>query len=144
MAANGTHSLKITLIDQNLDSRDYKMVVNFFKKPLPLVIKNMTVPVPKEEPAPVESEVYARIQMMDQYGKMRIKFTKEMITSMNITHLNEHNSDLQLEGEEKEIPANESSINAIFHDLMRIYVVPANKWDEKMEGFEMNFINLTW
>jgi len=67
-----------------------------------------------------------------------------MMTSMNITHLNKNNSDLVLGHEEKEIPANESSIDAIFHDLMRIYVIPNDNWNENMENFEMKFINLTW
>lgn len=68
-----------------------------------------------------------------------------MITTMNITHLNKNNSDLILGHEKKEnISMNESFIDAIFHDLMRIYVVPANNWNEKMRNFEMKFINLTW
>lgn len=62
--ANGTHSLTITLIDQDQESKDYKMVVTFFKKPPPVEVKIHNVTVIKEE-IERESDLYGRINMMD-------------------------------------------------------------------------------
>ena len=62
--ANGTHSLTITLIDQDADSKDYNMVVTFFKKPPTVEVKIHNVTVIKEEIVR-ESDLYGRINMMD-------------------------------------------------------------------------------
>ena len=37
-----------------------------------------------------------------------------------------------------------SEIEAIYKDIFDIYVVPNDKWNDDLEGFEMKQINLTW
>ena len=64
LKANGTHSLTITLIDQDLDSKEYNMDINFFKKSPPVEDKVHNETVIKEEVVR-NSELYAKINMMD-------------------------------------------------------------------------------
>ena len=77
---------------------------------------------------------------LDQFGELVIGFNQPMKTNMNITFLN---SSISSVGRQNNLTRS-SEIDSKFKNIFDIYVVPNDKWNEYVEGFEMKQINLTW
>jgi hypothetical protein len=79
----------------------------------------------------------AKITSFNLYGDLRIEFSENVNTNLNINLLNSSNSFLKNETKSREL-------NEHFQDLMDIYVKPTDNWINYEENFTMNAINLTW
>ena len=73
--ANGTHELTIVLLDQDDNSKEYKMNVTFSRQQF-----NVTQESAIKEFKVIEEEqnVFAKIKSFDQYGELIIEFSEIM------------------------------------------------------------------